>query len=138
MNTTKLRLLFPTELTAKPLTYHLVKDYDIVYNIFQAHIAPGKRGEMIIEVTGEESNIKKGIDFLIDNGLTVEILTRSIKVDEDRCIHCGACTSVCQSGALSLNKDAKLTFDDSKCIVCEMCIDACPSNVIAVNFSEEK
>lgn len=138
MGTTKLRLLFPAEQTAKPIAYHLVKDYDLVYNIFQAHVKPGMRGEMILEVIGDDSNLKKGIEFLENNGVSVDILTRSIKWDEEKCIHCGACTSVCPSGALSLDKDAKLCFDDSKCIVCEMCVSACPSSVLDVNFTDDK
>jgi len=136
MKTTKLRLLFPSDLTAKPLTYHLVKDFDLVYNIFQAHIKPGMKGDLIIEVIGRESNIEKGINFLVDSGVTVDILTKSINLDEDGCVHCGACTAVCPSEALYLDGDAKLCFDNSKCIVCELCVEACPARVIKVNFSD--
>jgi len=138
MRTTKLRLLFPSDLTAKPVTYHLVKDFDLIYNIFQAHVNPGMKGELIIEVIGKEENIEKGIDFLVESGITVDVLTKSIAWDEESCIHCGACTSVCPSGALSLDENAKLTFDNSKCVVCELCIDACPSKVIEINFANKK
>ena len=137
MKTTKLRLLFPSEIAAQPVTYHLVKDFDLVYNIFQAHIKPGMRGELIIEVIGRERNIEKGIDFLIKSGISVNVLTKSINLDEDSCVHCGACTSVCSAGALFLDKDAKLCFDNSKCIVCELCVEACPARVINVNFSQD-
>ncbi len=137
MKTTKLRLLFPSEIAAKPVTYHLVKDFDLVYNIFQAHIKPGMKGELIIEVTGKNSNIEKGIKFLEQSGIKVDILTKSINLDEDSCVHCGACTSVCPTDALYLDKDARLCFDNSKCIVCELCVEACPARVISVNFSED-
>ncbi len=107
----------------------------MVFNIFQAHVKPGKPGDMIIEVTGERENIEAGIRFLKDGGIDVDILTSCIIWDEDMCVHCGACTAVCASGALYLDEDAKLVFDDSKCIACEMCISACPSSVLRVNFT---
>jgi ferredoxin len=138
MKTSKLRLLFPAELTGEPITYHLVKEYDLIYNIFHARITQGMHGELIIEIIGKEENINAGIEFIKSKGITVEYLTRTIIWDEDSCIHCGTCTSVCPSGALSLDADAKLTFDNSKCVVCEMCVDACPSKVIDVNFAEKK
>ena len=136
MKTTKLRLLFPSDLTGEPITYHLVKDYDLVYNIFQAHVKPGMRGELIIEIIGSEPNIKAGVEFLQQKGIIVDYLTKSIGWDEDSCIHCGACTSVCPSGALKLDENAKLTFDEDKCVVCELCIDACPSKVIVLNLTD--
>ncbi len=138
MKTSKIRLSFPAELTGEPITYHLVKDYDLIYNIFSASVSQGMHGELIIEVIGKEENINAGIEFIKGKGIDVEYLTRSIIWDEESCIHCGACTSVCPSGALSLDENAKLTFDNSKCVVCELCVDACPSRVIEVNFAKKK
>lgn len=137
MDSVKLRLLFPEDLTVKPVSYHLVKDYDLVFNIFQAHVKPGKQGDMIIELSGENGNVQQGIDFLRNSGITVQILTSVIVWDEDMCVHCGACTAVCSTGALSLNEDAMLVFDSDKCIACEQCVGACPSRVIKVNFKSE-
>lgn len=137
MSKTKLRLLFPAEQTAKPISYHLVKDYDLVFNIFHAHIRPGMRGETILEVEGTDENIRRGIEFLQSQHVEVDTLTRCIVWDEDQCTHCGACTSVCPTGALSLNNEAMLVFDDAKCVACELCIPACPASVMKVNFTEE-
>lgn len=44
--TTKLKLTFPAQTATKPLSYHLVKDYDLTFNIFQARISPGLPGSL--------------------------------------------------------------------------------------------
>jgi len=54
--------------------------------------------------------------------------------DEDECIDCGACTAICPSGALTMNKQDELQFDKEKCLVCELCIKACPIGVIDVEL----
>jgi len=56
-----------------------------------------------------------------------------IYIDAYKCIHCGACTSVCKNNALTIDKTKyTLSFNEEKCIGCERCIDACPLRAIAV------
>ncbi|MGE5599017.1 MAG: NIL domain-containing protein [Bacteroidota bacterium] len=129
-------LTFPPELAEVPITYHLVKDYDLSLNILKAKIVPGEEGKLVLELAnGAEEKILAGIDFLRAQGVTVEPLGKEIALDEKECIHCGACTAVCQSGALLLDQDtAELRFDRERCIVCELCVRACPTRVIRVTF----
>jgi ferredoxin len=50
-------------------------------------------------------------------------------------VHCGACTAVCPSRALTMNGDKwTLTFDHSKCLICELCVKACPLKAMDVNI----
>ena len=53
-----------------------------------------------------------------------------IKIDEEKCINCGACVSLCPTGALQLNEIFKLEFLDEKCMGCNICIDSCPRYAI--------
>ncbi|HHV62912.1 MAG TPA: 4Fe-4S binding protein [Firmicutes bacterium] len=129
-------LTFPPSLVEKPLTYRLVKDFDLAINILHARIVPRESGRLVIELSNSsEENIDAGIRYLEEQGVNVEPLSKEIRWDEKECINCGACTAVCHSDALRMNPETwKLEFDKDKCIVCEMCVPACPLRIISVTF----
>lgn len=135
MKKMKLLLRFPSERTGKPVSSHLIRDFNLDFNILSAHINPGMTGELTLELIGEDINLDAGVQFLKDEGVSVTMLSRTIEWDGEKCTHCGACTAVCPSGALSLDGKAELTFDQDKCLVCELCVAACPLNVMAVNYA---
>jgi len=65
----------------------------------------------------------------------VEFLEQEVLWDEEKCIDCGACISICPTGVLSLDKVTyKLKLDYEKCIVCGNCVEACPLQAIKVTF----
>lgn len=137
MESKKFILSFPVELVDKPLTYHLVKDYDLVVNILQARITPEdeETGRLVVELSGDEQNLRKGIYFLSEQGVHVEPHTRDIVWDEAECVHCGACSGVCHPQALELNRESwMMTFDRGKCILCGICVEACPVKAMKVEF----
>lgn len=126
----KIGLVFPPEKTDKPIVTNLVK-YDLTFNILKAYISPGKTGNIIIEISGSDDNIEKSLKYLEDEGIAVKIYTDSVIRYEEKCIHCGACTSVCPSGALVMNKDTwELEFTMDKCLLCGHCVKACPARAI--------
>jgi ferredoxin len=135
MKKMKLLLRFPSERAGKPVSSHLIRDYNLDLNILSAHINPGMTGELSIELTGEDENLEKGVQFLRDEGISVSILSRLIVWDGVKCTHCGACTAVCPSGALQLDENAQLCFDQERCLICELCISACPLKVMAVDYA---
>ncbi len=129
-------LKFPTQSGDKPLSYHLVKDYDIRINILRAEVRPGKTGSLVLEMEGTAENLKKGIAWLEENQVSCEPLNKKIQWDHSRCINCGNCTAVCFSGALTMDKNWELDFNPDKCIVCELCVPACPLNLFEIDFRE--
>lgn len=132
----KVILVFPPALTEQPLTYHLVKDFDLAINILQAKVTPGEEGKMVVELSnGSETNIDAGINFLLEQGVNVTPVSQKIVLAEADCINCGSCTAVCRSEALTIGPpEWKLQFDKEKCIVCQMCVKACPMQIIKVTF----
>ncbi|MFW6381254.1 MAG: NIL domain-containing protein, partial [Bacillota bacterium] len=53
---------FPSGIVEKPITYHLIKKYDIVINILQARIFPEEEGRLIIELENRhEQKINQGL-----------------------------------------------------------------------------
>jgi L-aspartate semialdehyde sulfurtransferase ferredoxin len=135
MKKMKLMLRFPAERAAKPVSSHLIRDFNLDFNILSAHINPGMTGELTIELSGEDADLESGVQFLRDEGINVSVLSRTVEWDGEKCTHCGACTAVCPSGALVLNGNDELKFDQDKCLVCELCISACPLKVMRLEYS---
>jgi len=131
----KLVLTFPPERVDKPITYHLVKDFDLVINILRAEIHEEEVGRMVLDVEGDEERINQGIAYLKSQDVKVQEAARDITLDEANCVDCGACTAVCLPKALRLNNETwKLEFDKEKCIFCELCVKSCPLGVIEIKF----
>ena len=129
-------LNFPPESSDEPLSYYLVKDYDIRINILKAEVYPGKRGSLLLEMQGKKENIQKGVEYLTSQNVICEPLDKRIHFQEEKCIDCGNCTAVCFAGALTFDKTTwKLDFDKEKCVVCELCVTACPLKLFHIDFS---
>lgn len=111
----------------KPLVCNLARDYNLVFNILNAGILPRKEGFMVLEVSGAKKDFKEGVAYLKRQGVDVQNASQEVKRNEDKCTHCGACTAVCPTGALSVKRpEMRVLFDQKKCSVCRLCLPACP------------
>jgi len=120
-------LIFSQDIMYKPIIYRLVKDYDIVFNVLESKILPKQEGRIILELTGSEEQLESALNYVRDEGVVVEILANRIKRDENLCTHCGACTAVCRTDALSINRETmEVIFCPEKCVACGLCKLACP------------
>lgn len=128
-------LNFPASSIDEPITYHLVKEYDIIINILNADISEGREGFLLLEMKAEAENIQKALDYLEKHNITSKPLSKTIHWNENECIHCGSCTSVCFAGALHLDRNSwQLNFDKEKCNACELCLKACPLKLFEIDF----
>ncbi|MEI7826568.1 MAG: 4Fe-4S binding protein [Euryarchaeota archaeon] len=53
-----------------------------------------------------------------------------IKVNIDKCGHCGACVSVCPTNSITLIESC-LEIADT-CTACETCVTICPVGALAI------
>ena len=133
MHSRILILRFPKTEVRKPIVWHLVKDYDLYFNILNAGILPRKEGYMVLELSGTRKNFKEGVKFLKSQGVDVQNASREVKRDENTCTHCGACTAVCPTGALCVHPpEMTVLFDQEKCSICELCVPTCPTRAMKV------
>lgn len=131
-------LRFPKEVVHKPLVCHLVKDFDLVFNILNAEVLPRKEGILVLELSGDRKNFKKGVRYLKEQGVQVTTSGQEMKRIAKRCTQCGACTAVCPTGALSIKRpEMSVEFDRQKCSVCELCITACPTRAMRVRATNK-
>ncbi len=136
MITKKAYLYFPRSETEKPIVYHLVKDYDLVINIFRAKVTPQDEGYLSLEVTGEEDNIDRALAYLQTFDIEIHLGDKGLMWDSDRCTHCGNCVSHCPTNALHhVDPDTReVAFDEDKCVECLACITNCPFGVCSSRF----
>ncbi|MEE4114325.1 MAG: NIL domain-containing protein [Desulfobacteraceae bacterium] len=128
-----LKLRFPVTEVQKPLVCNLAREYDLVFNILNAGILPRKEGFMVLEISGSRKNFKDGVKYLKNQGVDVQNASQEIKRNEKKCTHCGSCTAVCPTSALSIKRpEMVVEFDQQKCSVCELCVTACPPRAMDV------
>ena len=133
--TKRIVLRFPKRMADRPIIYRLVKDYDLEFNILKASITPEQEGLMVLELKGNQAEYDKGIEFLLKAGVKIQSLGQDVIRNEERCTHCGACVTVCPTGAFALDPKTRLViFNNSKCIACGLCIPACPPRAMEVHF----
>ena len=127
-------LRFPKEVAQKPVVCYLTKDYDLTFNILNATVLPRKEGILVLELSGNRKNFKDGVRFLKDQGVKVENASQEVGRIPRRCTHCGACTAVCPTGALAVERHSmKVKFEQKKCSVCELCVPACPTRAMEIH-----
>ena len=126
-----MKLRFPITEVQKPIVCNLAREYDLVFNILNAGILPRKEGFMVLEISGDPKNFKEGVDYLKRQGVDVQNASQEIKRNRNKCTHCGACTAVCPTAALSLQRpEMRIVFDEKKCSICELCLPACPTRAM--------
>ena len=127
MITRKLLLYFPRSETEKPIVYHLVKDYSLMVNIFRAKVTPEEEGYLVLDVTGEEPDIARAMDYVRTFNVTISE-ARSVQWDERKCTGCGNCVPHCPTTALSIPDRAtmRVVYDGNECIECLSCLTNCP------------
>lgn len=134
MKKIKVTFYYKTKDVKKPITYHLVKDYDLRINILHAQIN-NLEGKLFLDIWGRKDNIDKALDFVEKEGVKYSIFTKSVIWNESECIHCGTCTAVCPTGALAMDRSEwSLRFDRDKCTACELCVKECPLQIIQAGF----
>lgn len=125
-----LLLNFPSKVSGNSLTFDLIKTYDLEINILRASIEYNAEGFLLVDMDGSEENIHNAITFLQNSFVTVTIVNSAIKINEELCVHCGACTAVCAVDAIYMDTNWQLQFDNEKCLDCKSCVKACPARAI--------
>ncbi len=136
MITKKIYLYFPKSETEKPIVYQLVKEFDLIVNIFRAKVTPEEEGYLSLEVTGTQENIDRAFAFLGGFDVTIHAGNKAVHWDQDRCAHCGACVVHCPTQSLSFIDPTTRTiaYCEDTCIECLACIAACPFGACSSAF----
>ncbi|NET30993.1 MAG: 4Fe-4S dicluster domain-containing protein [Cyanothece sp. SIO1E1] len=131
----RVTLTFSKRYVHMPITYRLAKDFNVAANIIRAQVAPNQVGKLVVELSGDIDQLDAALEWMRSQEITISLASREILIDEDVCVHCGLCTGVCPTEALTLDPETfRLIFTRSRCVVCEQCIPTCPVQAISTNL----
>jgi ferredoxin len=53
-------------------------------------------------------------------------------INEQRCVRCGFCLSICPAGAIARDEQARFAINAAACVSCQHCAAFCPHNAIGI------
>jgi ferredoxin len=129
---------YAADTVSEPILWRLVKDFDIKVNIIRAEVSPGQEGNLLVEMeTADSEKLDSAIAWIESIGVSCVPVSKRLTWNEQTCVDCGACSGVCFSGALALDRQSwRLTVDREKCNACGLCVTACPFACFALDFGE--
>jgi ferredoxin len=126
----KLHCRFSPEIIRAPILADTILETGVKIDIERARV-DASSGEIVINVPDE--GCRSVVDYLRRRHVDVTRLGEAISKDEERCVHCGACISVCPVGAHKYQLDWSVRLDTSACVQCGACITACPVSVLKLS-----
>jgi len=73
----RIKLTFPQRLIKEPVIFTMAREYNVMPNIRRARVTETV-GEMVLELEGTDENLEKGIKFLREQGVDVELVEGDI------------------------------------------------------------
>jgi len=104
-------------------------------SILNASVSPDAVAAEIAVQAVDDEHVRNFLRTLREFGIEVEEIEKTLVRDEDRCLHCTACHSVCPTGAIEL-KGVEVELDDEECIVCGSCTEICPVGALRIASKE--
>jgi len=119
---------FSSRLHDTPYTAEVILETGAKINIDRANV-DAVRADLIIDVPKDK--VERVVELFREKGLEVKKLMKLIAWDETRCVHCGACISVCPTGVFTFDSSWNICVDEEKCVRCDVCVKACPLGALA-------
>ena len=124
----KLMLHVAPNIVREPLIASVILETSALINIERASI-DAVTGEIVLEVSPDKcSQVKEAFER---RGVAVMMLEVPVIKDENECVHCGGCVSICPTGTFRF-EDWKVVEDSGKCIQCGACVVACPQRALTL------
>lgn len=73
----RVKLTFPQHLIKEPVIFTMAKKFEVMPNIRRARVTETV-GEMVLELEGTETDLEKGIQYLKEVGVDVELVEGDI------------------------------------------------------------
>jgi len=73
----RVKLTFPQDLIKEPVVFTMAKQFNVVPNIRRARVTETV-GEMVLELEGPDEDLEKGIQWLKEKGIDIELVEGDI------------------------------------------------------------
>ncbi|MDH7594061.1 MAG: 4Fe-4S binding protein [Methanomicrobiales archaeon] len=124
----KLLLTYSKRKGGEPIIARIVKETGVLITVERANIDT-LAGEVLIDVPDESARMI--CDLIKSRGAEVRILEQGIVRDENECVDCGACISICPKDVFYMDHEWKVQLRKGRCILCGRCIVACPHRALS-------
>jgi NAD-dependent dihydropyrimidine dehydrogenase PreA subunit len=122
----KLMLHVAPGIVREPLIASVILETSALVNIERASI-DAVSGEIVLEVLPEKCReVKEAFER---RGVDVVLLEMPVIRDDEECVHCGACVSVCPTRTFRFD-GWLVVADPGKCIQCGACVTGCPQRAL--------
>ncbi len=125
----RLLLRFDSKTIKVPVISKTTLETGVLINILRAKVG-ARRGEIIIEV--EDERVKEVEEVIRKMGVEVTELVGAIVKNDDVCVHCGACVSICPTEVFRLDGEKRVVAEVEKCIHCGACVRVCPTQALSL------
>jgi NAD-dependent dihydropyrimidine dehydrogenase PreA subunit len=124
----KLLLTFSKKKGREPVIAQVVKETGVLISVERAHI-DSTSGEVLVDVP--DADAPRVTEWMRAKGVTVRILEHGISRNEDECVDCGACISICPKEVFYIDSEYRVHLRDELCVLCGKCIPACPHRALS-------
>ncbi|MHC1593269.1 MAG: 4Fe-4S binding protein [Methermicoccaceae archaeon] len=126
----KLMVEIERDVLSKPIIAEVILETGAKLNIERAKI-DSESGEVVLNVPAEDvERVKESFGRW---GVHVRPIIHPVVKDENACIHCGACISVCPVSVFSFGEDGSVVANEEECIMCGACITMCPVRALRIS-----
>ena len=122
-------LKFDSRTIKKPIISTATLETNALINILRANVG-ARKGEMVVEV--DDSKAKEVEEVLRRFGVEVIELRETVIKDEDKCVHCGLCISICPVEVFKFDENWKVIVEAEKCIHSGVCVKVCPCQALSL------
>ena len=125
----KIKISVSTDRINKPIIAESILETGTLLNISQAHF-DSIHGEIVADVP--KNDFEKFRDSLVSKGADVIQLDVPVNRDEDECVNCGACVSICPMKVFTIGEDWSVNMESENCIQCGTCVKTCPHGALSI------
>jgi ferredoxin len=126
----KIKINVSTDRIDKPIVAESILETGTLLNISQAHF-DSSHGEIVADVP--QNDFENFRDALISKGAKVIQLDSPVNRDDDECVDCGACVSICPKHVFKIDENWKVNMEPENCIQCGTCIKTCPHGALSIH-----
>jgi ferredoxin len=121
-----LHLKFDSKSVREPVISKTTLEKNTLINIIRGSVG-AREGELVVEI--DDSRADEIIEYIKGKGVDVTKIVERISKDDERCVHCGACVSICPVEVFRI-EEFRIVADQDRCIRCGICVNVCPLSAL--------